>query len=134
MLGLMQETPLLIPSVIDHAARCHGDREIVSRLCDGTVSRTNYARIRTRSWRLARLLDRLGIGVEDKVATLAWNTHRHLETIYAVTGVAPSITRSTRGSPQSRSLISPTTLRIVFSSSTRHFFPLSRTSSPSSKP
>ena len=87
MLGLMQSRPLLISGLIDHAARYHGGVEIVSRLTDGSIHRSNWGEVATRARRLARALGRLGIAPGDCVATLAWNSYRHLELYYGTTGV-----------------------------------------------
>ncbi len=87
MLGLMQQPPLLVSSFIRHAARNHGKVEVVSRLTDDTIHRTNYAEVEQRSRQLARVLQRLGVKRGDRVATLAWNSHRHLELYYAVSGM-----------------------------------------------
>ena len=87
MLGLMQDWPLLLPRVIDHAAAQHGSREIVTRAIEGGVHRTDYAAIRARALKVAQRLARDGIEVGDRVATLAWNTWRHLETWYGITGI-----------------------------------------------
>ncbi|HLY58309.1 MAG TPA: long-chain fatty acid--CoA ligase, partial [Stellaceae bacterium] len=77
----------LISGLIDHAARVHGRTEIVSREFDRTLHRTNYAKVERRARRLAKALRRLGIGEGDRVASLAWNTHRHLEVYYGVSGM-----------------------------------------------
>jgi fatty-acyl-CoA synthase len=87
MLGLMQDWPLLCHRVIDHAANIHGDRPIITRSIEGPFHRTNYAEIRARALRVAQLLDREGIKLGDRVATLAWNTWRHLESWYGILGV-----------------------------------------------
>lgn len=87
MLGLMQDWPLLIHRVIDYAALQHPNRSVVSRSVEGPVHRTTYAQIRQRSLQLAQRLQRDGIGIGDRVATLAWNTARHLESWYGITGV-----------------------------------------------
>jgi len=87
MFGLMQQQPLLVSSFIQHAARNHGTVEVVSRLGDDTMHRTNYAEVEQRSRRLVRVLQRLGVGPGDRVATLAWNSYRHLELYYAVSGM-----------------------------------------------
>jgi 3-(methylthio)propionyl---CoA ligase len=87
MLGLMQQQPLLVSSFIRHAARNHGAVEMVSRLGEDTIHRTNYAEVEQRSRRLARVLQRLGVKYGDRVATLAWNSHRHMELYYAVSGM-----------------------------------------------
>jgi len=85
MLGLMQQRPLLVSSLIDYAATWHGDREIVSRDPEGAFHRTNYAAIAARAKRVANALDALGVGQGERVATLAWNGYRHLELYYGVT-------------------------------------------------
>src|SRR4051795_11484932 len=87
MRGLMSERPLLVSSLIEHAARYHGDVEIVSRLVDGTIHRYGYAEAAGRSKQLANALLRLGIQPGDRVGTLAWNTHRHFELYYGVSGI-----------------------------------------------
>ena len=87
MHGLMQDHPLLISSLIRHAAANHGRREIVSRLGDCSIHRTDYATIERRSRRLARALEIRGIRSGDRVATLAWNTYRHVECFYGVSGL-----------------------------------------------
>ncbi|MEO8667241.1 MAG: long-chain-fatty-acid--CoA ligase [Bauldia sp.] len=87
MLGLMQDWPLLAHKIIDHAALCHPDRPIVSRSVEGPIHRTNYRDLRSRSLRLAKRLDRHGICLGDRCATLAWNTWRHLEVWYGLNGI-----------------------------------------------
>ena len=86
MHGLMQDRPLLISTLIEHAASQHGDTPIVSRLSDGSVFRYDYASAARRSRQLANALARLGMAAGDRIATLAWNTHRHFEIYYAVSG------------------------------------------------
>ena len=89
MLGLMMQTPLLISSLITHADRQHGDTPIVSRRVEdphGPLHRTTWREVHRRSRQLANALAHLGVGRGDRVATLAWNTHRHLELYYAVSG------------------------------------------------
>jgi acyl-CoA synthetase (AMP-forming)/AMP-acid ligase II len=87
MLGLMQDWPLLIHRVIDHAAIQHAKREIVSRSVEGPIHRTTYASLRRRSLQVAKRLAADGIRQGDRVATLAWNTWRHLEAWYGITGL-----------------------------------------------
>ena len=84
--GLMQQRPLLISSLVDYAARWHGSREIVSRDPQGAIHRSTYAEIAARAKRVANALDALGLNFGDRVATLAWNSWRHLELYYGVTG------------------------------------------------
>ena len=87
MLGLMQDWPLLVHKIIDHAALYHGDREVVSRSVEGPIHRTNYSEIALRARKVAEALDRLGIRQGDRVATLAWNTGRHIEAWYGIAGI-----------------------------------------------
>ena len=87
MLGLMQEWPLLCHKVIDHAANYHGDREVVSRSVEGPIHRTDYRTIRARALAFAKRLERDGVKPGDRVATMAWNTWRHLEAWYGITGL-----------------------------------------------
>lgn len=85
MLGLMQNRPLLVSTLIDYAATCHGGREIVSRDAEGAIHRTTYASIAGRARQLANALQTLGVETGQAVATLAWNGFRHLELYYGVT-------------------------------------------------
>ena len=85
--GLMQTTPLLISQILGFAARAHGGRAIVSRLVDEPVWAYDYAHLSLRAQKLARALGALGVGPGDRVTSLAWNTHRHLELFYAVPGM-----------------------------------------------
>jgi fatty-acyl-CoA synthase len=87
MQGLMQEWPLLCHKILDHAALNHGHREVVSRSIEGPIVRTNYANIRQRALQGAQLLAREGYKPGDRIATLAWNTGRHLEAWYAIMGM-----------------------------------------------
>src|SRR5208337_1887318 len=87
MLGLMQDWPLLCHRIIDHAALNHAERPVISRSVEGPIHRTNYAEIRARALRIAQRLDRDGIRLGDRVATLAWNTWRHLESWYGILGI-----------------------------------------------
>ena len=87
MLGLMQDWPLLGHKVIDYAAAQHGDREIVSRSVEGSITRTNYRTIRDRSLKVAQALERDGFKLGDRIATLAWNTARHMECWYGIMGI-----------------------------------------------
>lgn len=87
MRGLMQDWPLLIHKVIDYAATEHPTREIVSRAVEGPIERTHYSEVRRRALQVAKRLTKDGIGVGDRVATLAWNTARHLESWYGIVGI-----------------------------------------------
>jgi fatty-acyl-CoA synthase len=86
MHGLMMDQPLLISGLLRHAARHHGDTEIVSKNVDGSLHRYGYREALVRTQRLANALKRLGARPADRVATLAWNGYRHFEIYYAVTG------------------------------------------------
>ncbi|MFI4973498.1 MAG: long-chain-fatty-acid--CoA ligase [Caulobacterales bacterium] len=87
MLGLMQDWPLTLDKILDHAARWHGSREIVSRSLEGPIVRTSYAAIHERAKRLSNALKALGVETGDRVATLAWNSGRHMEAWYAIMGI-----------------------------------------------
>ena len=87
MLGLMQEWPLLCHKLIDNAAIQHGGREVVSRSVEGPIVRITYAELRRRALQAAQRLERDGYGLGDRVATLAWNTARHLEAWYGIMGI-----------------------------------------------
>jgi fatty-acyl-CoA synthase len=87
MRGLMQDWPLLIHRIIDHAAAHHADRPVVSRSIEGPIHTTNYAAIRARALKVAQRLEKDGIKPGDRVATLAWNTWRHIESWYGIVGI-----------------------------------------------
>ncbi len=86
LMGQMQHQPLLISSIIDYAARHYGATEIVSRRVEGDLHRYTYADCQRRARRLAGALAGLGVGMGERVATLAWNGYRHLELYYGVSG------------------------------------------------
>ncbi|WP_416896828.1 MAG: 3-(methylthio)propionyl-CoA ligase [Minwuia sp.] len=87
MQGLMQQKQLLIHTLIDYAAQYHGKTEIVTRTVEGPVHRYTYRDAQARAKQLANALQRLGIELGDRVGTLAWNTHRHFECYYGVSGL-----------------------------------------------
>ena len=87
MNGLMMDVPLQISSILRHAARWHGDVEIVSRTVEGPIHRYTYRDAAARSAQLAHALRALGIAEGDRVGTLAWNTYRHFELYYGVSGI-----------------------------------------------
>jgi acyl-CoA synthetase (AMP-forming)/AMP-acid ligase II len=91
MLGMMMHRPLLISGLIEHAARFHGDAEIVSRNADRSIFRYTYAEAEKRAKQLAKALIRWGIKDGDRVATLAWNNHRHFELYYGISGMGAVI-------------------------------------------
>ena len=87
MRGLMMDQPLLITSLIRYAAQYHGGTEIVTRTVEGPIHRYTYKDAYARIQQLAHALTALGVGNADRVATLAWNGHRHLELYYAISGI-----------------------------------------------
>ncbi|HYS46140.1 MAG TPA: long-chain fatty acid--CoA ligase, partial [Rhizomicrobium sp.] len=76
-----------ISSILEHAARHHGDAEMVSRRPDGSIAHTNYAALAVRARKLASVLRELGISPGDRVGTLAMNSDRHMELYYGVSGM-----------------------------------------------
>ena len=86
MLGLMQNQPLLISSLIDFAERHHGTGQVVSRRVEGDIHRCTWRDIAVRSRRVANALDALQLAHGTRVATLAWNGYRHLELYFGVSG------------------------------------------------
>jgi acyl-CoA synthetase (AMP-forming)/AMP-acid ligase II len=86
MLGLMQHHPLLISSLIVHAASVHPNGEVASRTIEGTIHRCTYADVGRRAAQVANLLAALGVGPGERVGTLAWNGYRHLELFFGVSG------------------------------------------------
>ncbi len=86
MNGLMMNTPLLISSIAEHAAKFHGDREIVSVTGDNPCHRCTIGEAISRAKQLANALGKLGLKQGDRIATIAWNDYRHLEIYYGVSG------------------------------------------------
>ncbi|MDO8378628.1 long-chain-fatty-acid--CoA ligase, partial [Phenylobacterium sp.] len=87
MQGRMQDWPLTVDRILDHAKSWHGDREIVSRSVEGPIVRTTYAQVHARAKRVSNVLRGLNIQPGDRVATLAWNTARHIEAWYGIMGM-----------------------------------------------
>lgn len=85
--GQMQTASLRIIDILRFAASAHPKREVVSRLVDEPLWRSNYRDVYARVGSCANALRRLGVGPGDRVASLAWNTHRHFELFYAVPGL-----------------------------------------------
>jgi acyl-CoA synthetase (AMP-forming)/AMP-acid ligase II len=85
--GLQMDMPLLVSTLIDHAATYHADTAIVARTTEGDVHRTTYGEAGARARRLAQALTRLGVAPGDRIGSLAWNTHRHFEMFYGVSGM-----------------------------------------------
>ena len=86
-LGAMQDWPLRVMRLVDHAEREHGDQEIVGASGDGTIVRTNWRNVATDGRRMAQALERLGMKPGDRVATLAMNSLRHLTSWYGAIGM-----------------------------------------------
>ncbi len=86
MHGNMMFQPLLISSLIEHAEIYHADTAIISKNTDGSMTQSNWAQIAKNSKRFANVLQSLGLSASDRVATIAWNNHRHLETWYGISG------------------------------------------------
>ena len=87
MKGLMQNAPLMISSLLQTGADVFGGSEVVSVIAGEGVVRHTYRDINQRAKQLAQALGDAGIGMTDRVATLAWNDHRHLEIYYGVSGI-----------------------------------------------
>jgi fatty-acyl-CoA synthase len=86
-LGAMQDWPLRVTRLVDHAEREHGAREIISAWGDGSLTRTNWREVAAQARRMARALERLGIKRGDRVATLAMNHAHHLTSWYGAVGM-----------------------------------------------
>ncbi len=86
MQGLMMDMPLMLSRFLRHAAHAHGNTEIVARDIDGSLFRYDYTSAHLRSLKLAQTIQQLGISQGERVGTLAWNTHRHFEMFYGVSG------------------------------------------------
>ena len=86
-LGAMQDWQLTVDKILDHAAQWHGDVEVVSRSVEGPILRTTYSEIHVRAKSFSNVLRALGVAPGDRVATLAWNTARHIEVWYGVMGI-----------------------------------------------
>jgi acyl-CoA synthetase (AMP-forming)/AMP-acid ligase II len=88
MKGLMQDWPLLVPRVLEHAALWHGERGIVSRTVEGPIHRETYRELDLRSRALASAVQsKLGVKEGDIIGTMAWNGYRHMEIWYGLMGM-----------------------------------------------
>ena len=105
MLGLMQRYPLLISSLIVHAARHRGGAEVVSNLGGASLHRTTYAEVERRSRRLVRVLPKLGIGFGDRVARSPGTITAISSSTTASRAWGRYATPSIRGSPPTTSPI-----------------------------
>lgn len=84
MHGTMMNVPLSVVDLLEREAARSPDREIVSHLADGRVHRYRYADLRRRAWALAEALKRAGLQPGQRVATLMWNDHVHLEAYFGI--------------------------------------------------
>ncbi|MFO1013587.1 MAG: long-chain-fatty-acid--CoA ligase [Caulobacteraceae bacterium] len=87
MKGLMQDWPLTVDKILEHARDWHANREVVSRSVEGPIVRSNYGEIFDRAKQVSNVLLGMGIRTGDRVATLAWNSGRHMEVWYGVMGI-----------------------------------------------
>ena len=83
----MQDWPLRVMRLVDHAEREHGDSEIVTAWADGSISRTNWRTVASDARRMAQALESIGMKKGDRIATLAMNHSRHLVAWYGVVGM-----------------------------------------------
>ncbi len=90
MLGLNQDLPLLLSSILEHGADTFGDVSVIGRYV-GEEIRYCYPQVAERARRLASSLRRLGYGPDRFLGSLAWNTHRHLELFYGATGIGAAL-------------------------------------------
>jgi fatty-acyl-CoA synthase len=87
MLGLMQDWPLTVDRILDHAKVSFPQREVVTRSVEGPITRTTYGAIWSRAKQVTNALHAAGVQAGDRVATLAWNTDRHMEVWYGAMGM-----------------------------------------------
>ncbi|MAB11312.1 MAG: AMP-dependent synthetase, partial [Hyphomonas sp.] len=85
--GSIQDYALTLDKLLDHGAKWHSGKEVVTAHADGSTSRINYARLRNRAKRVSAMLQRLGVSQGDCVATLCWNTQAHMECWYGIMGM-----------------------------------------------
>ena len=87
MRGTMMHRPLAISEIIEYAAEVHPTGELVSVRTEGDIHRQTYKATLGRVSQLAHAVKAMGVGVGDRVATLAWNGYRHFELYYAISGI-----------------------------------------------
>jgi len=87
MLGIMQDWPLTVDKILEHARLQNATREIITRRVGGEIVRTTYADVYDRAKQVSNALKDGGIGLGDRVATLGWNSARHMETWYGAMGI-----------------------------------------------
>jgi 3-(methylthio)propionyl---CoA ligase len=85
--GNMQTNGLLISDILEYTVRHNPDSKITSRDNDGSIRQFRYSELYQRVLKLASALDQLGVALGDRIATIAWNNHRHLELYYAISGL-----------------------------------------------
>lgn len=91
MHGLMQDFPLRVTRLLDHAASQHPGRRVLGRSIEGPIVTSDWATIRARALRVAQRLGAMGLGRDDVVGSMAWNTTRHLEIWYGVPGAGAAL-------------------------------------------
>jgi len=87
MFGQMQDSPLLVSQLIEHAAQFHPDQRIITKTVEGHFHEYTYKDAAKRSKQLAQALVALGVQDGDVIGTLAWNTYRHFECWYGISGM-----------------------------------------------
>jgi fatty-acyl-CoA synthase len=87
MLGIMQDWPLTVNRILEHANRINPTREIITRRVEGNIVRMTYAELFNQSKQVSNALLDSGIGMGDRVATLGWNSERHMASWYGAMGI-----------------------------------------------
>src|SRR5712692_227688 len=87
MNGLNMDYQLTLPAILKRAELLFGHKTIVSRLPDKSIQCYRYSDMAVRAKRLAVALKDLGVRPGDRVATLAWNHHQHLEAYFAIPAI-----------------------------------------------
>ncbi|HIE82827.1 MAG TPA: long-chain fatty acid--CoA ligase, partial [Dehalococcoidia bacterium] len=82
----MQDFPLTVGKILDHAAKYHTKRKIISRSIEGPITKTNWGEVQVQAKKVSQALISLGIRTGDVIGVMAWNTSRHLEVWYGVPG------------------------------------------------
>jgi acyl-CoA synthetase (AMP-forming)/AMP-acid ligase II len=86
MFGQMQDWPLRVSTIIDHAAKYHGDRPVKGRSAEGPIVQSNWRKVNLQARKVSQALAAMGYGKGDAIGVMAWNTVRHMEVWYGVTG------------------------------------------------
>ena len=86
MIGEMQDWPLRVSTLIDHAAKFHANRPIIGRSAEGPMEHSSWGRAHAQAKKVAQALSRMGYGGGDAIGVMAWNTPRHMEIWYGVSG------------------------------------------------